>query len=487
MWYNCCINKMWVRGEYMTSALKKAASGFFAVALALVSGCSGDTPSKQENHEAEYSQPLTSQTEIVSQPLGAVRLDTPVLQYLGSYDLADDEQIYDAKELYLQTYAKEYYDSSADEYSFAEGSKVIVSKVVSRSRVNDVLSECIQSDNSPDLVDVPQDGFSYKMSYMYEDISANMNISAPQWQFFSDYISAFAINSKHYFYPWKAEIAQERLYYNRALFQQYGIADPAEQWAAGEWTWDAFLAAVNAFTAAGGALGVYGDNLSAGFVLSAGAPVITRGDSGEFVSGISSESIERAVVWLNDNIYQTGLYSPACGEYDETSAMPAAIGLAAFRAADSGEFSRYCRDYGEYDICSVPYPRDPESAEGAYSVELFGYLVPTGAKNVQGACCFINCCRIAQAGEPSETAKARVMEQNAYSEEEYEFMEQFAHSENFNTVLDLRCADIGSAMAFENMTERFFSADEDITWKALCEENAPAFERAVAELNALLE
>lgn len=473
--------------EYSLSALKKVVCIIAAGAVAVLSGCDDKANMQQSSISSTTTQ--TDKKESNLDTLKEVRLDTPVLHFLGSYDLGNDEQIAEAKELYLQTYAAEYYDESADTYSFPDGgSAVIESEVVMESKVNELLSERIQSDTSPDLVDVPQDGFPYKMSYMYEDISANMNISAPQWEDFSEYINAYGIQSKRFFYPWKVSIADERLYYNRTLFEQFGIPDPAEQWAAGEWTWDAFLSAINTFTAAvDGSIGVYGDDLSAGFVASSGAAVITRGESGEFVSGILSEDIERAVLWVDDNLLQTALYSTECIGYAADSALPAAIGLSAFRAGSSGDFANYCSEYSEYDMWNVPYPTDPTKDEGCYSVELFGYLVPNGAKNVQGACCFINCCRISQANAPTDAQKARVMLQNGYTDEEYEFMEQFSHSANFNTVLDLSSSDPGGAAAFKDMCAHYYSSAGEISWKSLCKENAPAFERAAAELNALLE
>lgn len=469
------------------NVIKKLVCVFAASAVAFVSGCSDKTDSPQSS--VVFSEAETAKDESVDETLGEVRLETPVLYFLGSYDLSLDEQISGAKELYLQTYASEYYDSSLGKYIFPNGSEAVISsEVVSRKRMNDLLSERIQSDNSPDLVDASQEVFSFKTSYMYEDISVNMNLSAPQWEELSDYINAFGIGSKRYYYPWRVETAPERLYYNRTLFEQFSIPDPVEQWQAGEWTWEAFLSAVNTFTVTvNGSIGIYGDELSEGFVLSTGTALISRNESGEFYSQISSENIARAVVWLDENIYKNELYAQSCAGYSSDSALPAAIGLAAFRAADSCAFSEYCKEYSEYDMCNVPYPTDTATAEGAYSVKLFGYLVPTGAKNVQGACCFINCCRIVQAGELSETVKMREMKQNGYTEEEYDFMEQFFHAASFNTVLDLSADNPGAAAAFKDMTARYFSAEEDNSWESICDENSASFERAVAELNALLE
>lgn len=462
------------------SAVKKAVCCILAGAAVILSGCSGVNSS--DSAAPITTDDATVDVSVPEEP-ASVTLETPVLHYLGSYDLGKDEDAAEARAAYLGTYAAEYFNKSAGRYFFPEsGENVIVSEVVSRSRINDVLSARIQSDDSPDLVDVQDDSFPYQMSRnVYEDISSYMDMSAPQWAELGEYISAFGIGAKRYYYPWRYEAAAERLYYNRTLFLQYGIPDPAEQWAAGEWTWDALQAAVETFTAAvDGAVGICGSDPAYGLVLSTGTPLIGRDEGGKFVSNVGSQDAARAMERM-EQLRGQGLVTSACAGYDEDSAMPAAIGLAAFRAADSGEFARYCRDYAEYDMWNVPYPQ--ESGEGAYSVETFGYLVPKGAKNIVGACCFINCCRIAQTNEPSAAEKSRVMAENGFTEEEYAYMEQFSHVERFDAVIDYAAFAPEAAAAFAALSERAESAP----WQELAAQEAPAFERMAADLSAMLE
>lgn len=459
-------------------AARKAACGILAGAVIALCGCSGGNYSDVPTSSADDVS--TADASTPAEP-AAVTLETPVLRYLGSYDLGADEGTADARAAYLATYAAEYFDKSTGKYFFPEsGDKLIVSEVVSARRINETLSARIQADDSPDLVDVQADSFPYQMSRnMYEDISPYMDMSAPQWAQLGEYVNAFGIGSKRFYYPWRYNAAAERLYYNRTLFEQYGIPDPAEQWSAGEWTWDALVGAVEAFTeAVDGAVGICGDNPAQGFALSTGTALIGRDEGGKFVSNIGSQEIARAMERL-DSLRSQGLITSACAGYDSDSAMPAAIGLAAFRAAGEGEFSRYCRDYAEYDMWNVPFP--DESGEGAYSVETFGYLVPKGAKNVVGACCFINSCRIAEAGEPSEAEKSRVMKKNGYTEEEYAYMEQFSHAERFRTVIDYTAFDPGAQAAFAALSA------QETPWEELAAQEAPAFERAAADLSAMIE
>lgn len=464
-------------------AAKRAVCCILAGAVIALCGCSGGAGESSVASNGAVKATDEAVTTDVSAPAepAAVSLETPVLRYLGSYDLGADEGTADARAAYLATYAAEYFDKSTGKYFFPEsGDKLIVSEVVSARRINETLTARIQADDSPDLVDVQADSFPYQMSRnMYEDISPYMDMSAPQWAQLGEYINAFGIGSRRYYYPCRFNVAAERLYYNRTLFEQYGIPDPAEQWSAGEWTWDALFAALEAFTeAVDGAVGICGDNPAQGFALSTGTALIGRDEGGKFVSNIGSQEIARAMERL-DSLRSQGLITSACAGYDSDSAMPAAIGLAAFRAADEGEFSRYCRDYAEYDMWNVPFP--DESGEGAYSVETFGYLVPKGAKNVVGACCFINSCRIAEAGEPSEAEKSRVMKKNGYTEEEYAYMERFTHAERFRVVIDYTAFDPGAQAAFAALSS------QETPWEELVAQEAPAFERAAADLSAMIE
>mgnify|MGYP004653496149 FL=1 len=465
-------------------AAKRAVCCVLAGAVIALCGCSGNdggSGSASGGAVKATDEAATTDVSVPAEP-AAVSLETPVLRYLGSYDLGADEDTAAARAAYLSTYAADYLDKSSGKYYFPNGGDtLIISEVVSAGRINEVLTARIQADDSPDLVDVREDSFPYQMSRnMYEDISPYMNMSAPQWAELGEYINAFGIGSKRFYYPWRYEAATERLYYNRTLFEQYGIPDPAEQWSAGEWTWDALLEAVRTFTAAvDGAVGICGDDPAQGFLLSTGTALISRAESGKFVSNIGSPEAASAMEWLDENLRSQGLITSACAGYDSDSAMPAAIGLAAFRAAGSGEFSRYCRDYAEYDMWNVPYPS--ENGEGAYSADAFGYLVPKGAKNVAGACCFINSCRITEAGERSDAEKSRIMKKNGYTEEEYAYMEQFTHAERFSVVIDYTAFDPGAQAAFAAL-----SAQEG-SWQEISAQEAPAFERAAADLSAMVE
>ena len=473
--------------------IKKTMCGMLALAAVMLCGCrEGDTSPGASSYPptaaAASGDTETEQTSVFAE-LAAVKLETPVLRYLGSYDLGADDSTQAARAMYLSTYAAEYFDKSTGRYFFPEsGESIIISEYVSEQRVNDELSARIQSDDSPDLVDVRAESFPGMISRnVYEDISAYMNMSAPQWAQLDGIIGEYAAGAKRFYYPWRYEAAPQRLYYNRTLFEQYGIPDPAEQWAAGEWTWDALLSAVDTFTQAlPGSVGICGDAPETGFMLSVGAPVIGREEDGKFVSNIGSESALRAVGWICDNLRSRGLVTSACEGYDKDSAMPAATGLAAFRAADSSEFSRYCRNYAEYDMWNVPYPADPEAGEAVYSVKTFGYLVPNGAKNIAGACCFINCCRLAEGAEPSQEEKTRVMKSMGYTAEEYEYMRQFSHAESFSVTVDHTAADPVAADAFAALLSEL-SENTEVSWQELSARDAAVFGHAAADLSALLE
>lgn len=426
-----------------------------------------------------------------------VTLETPVLKYLGCYDLTKAADIKPAWKLYQQTYAADYYDAATDKYVYPDGlEKPISVKIVGSLQILDTLTTLIQSDESPDLVDKAENSYPYMMSKnSYEDLTPYMDMTAPQWVDLQQYVDRYEYNGKHYYYPWSYDVSPQYLFYNRRLFDEYAIPDPAEQWKNGEWTWDTFLLAMQTFVSKTGndrAIGVYGAYLTDNIIASTGTMLIGKDENGKFVNNIKNSSVDRAATWLDTNLRRTGLARvDYYNEYINIATAPVATGLAAFQSMGGWVFENYCKEYPDEDIFLVPFPRDPNADDYYYRTSTFGYLVPKGAKNIQGAACFINCCRLSVTNpDMVETTKQSMMKSKKYSEEEYDFMQQFKQVENFKTVVDENyCFDTDTSSMLQIMllNVAMDQSEEQQSWTQMVEANSPIINAALDEFNSLLE
>lgn len=427
----------------------------------------------------------------------SVTLETPVLKYLGCYDVTTAADIKPAWKLYQQTYAGDYYDAATDSYVYPDGlEKPISVKVVGSLQILDTLTTLIQSDESPDLVDKADNTYPYLMSKnSYEDLTPYMDMTAPQWADLQKYVDRYEYNGKHYYYPWSFDASPQFLFYNRKLFDEYSIDDPAEQWKNGEWTWDTFLLAMQNFVSKSGddrTLGVYGAYLTDNFIASTGTMLIGKDENGKFVCNLKNTAVERAATWLDTNLRRTGLARiDYYGEYNNVATAPIVNGLAAFQTMGGWIFTNYCKEYPDEDIFLVPFPRDPSADDYYYRTSTFGYLVPKGAKNIQGAACFINCCRLSVTNpDMVETTKKSMMKSKKYSEEEYDFMQQFKYEENFSTVVDENyCFDTDTCNMLQIMllNVAMDQSEEQQSWTQMVESYLPVYNAALNEFNSLLE
>ena len=488
--------------------LPRTVIGLLCVCMALpLCSCSEEA---QVNSDSSVTQPSTTTVDDdVENPVDVtdisiehadfndVTLETPVLKYLGNYDLTTAADIKPAWKLYEQTYAADYYDSATETYVYPDGAeKPIVCQIVGSAQILDTLTALIQSDDSPDLVDKQDNTYPYMMSKnCYEDLTQYMDMSAPQWVDLQEYIDRYEYNGKHYYYPWSYDVSPQFLFYNRTLFDEYDIPDPATQWENNEWTWDTFLSAVQTFVSKSGSertIGVYGAYLTDNFIASTGTMLIGTDENGKFISNIKNTEVERAATWLESNLRRTGLARvDYYGEYNNISEAPLVNGLSAFQAMGGWIFTNYCKNYPDSDIFLVPFPRDPNADDYYYRTSTFGYLVPKGAKNIQGAACFINCCRLSVTNEDMiETTKASMMKSKKYSEEEYEFMQQFKHVENFSAVVDENyCFDTDTSAMLQNMLTDIGmdQSDEQQSWTQMVESNSPVINAALDDFNSVLE
>lgn len=413
-----------------------------------------------------------------------IKLENPRLTYLGIYDMTKAGDVKPAVKFYEATYASDL--------ELAEGEKVITYENTSFFALQDTLAAKIQADMSPDLVDKQDNTYPHWMSKnLYEDLTPYMDLSQPQWDGLDEYIERYAWDGKHFYYPWTYNASPDYLIYNRGLFEELGINDPKEMYDAGEWTWDTFKNCMVQFVDKQGddAVGYYGQNATVNFIASTGTQLIDIGSDGKLVNNFRDANVERATNFLEE-LRHEGLGSFYLDEID-VSEVPLSTGKAAFQAMGEWIFTNYCRNYKEMDFFFVPFPRDPQADEYYTRGSAFGYLVPKGSKNVEGACCFINCCRLTLTDpELAATTKESLMKNKKYSDEEYDFMQSFKTVQNFHPILDETLCfstDVNNIVKKMLNDIAFDQSAEQTSWTLMREENLGVIQDAIDGYNALIK
>ncbi len=337
--------------------------------MPLIAGCSnGGADASYRNTSSEYS------TESSAEPFDTKNsysdTNDPKLQYLGSQDLTKSP----AYELYMKNYAQN-----------ADGN-VIEWERVSPGFLAERLSERISSDLSPDLCDKIDNSLPYlSKKNLFEDLTEYIDITAPQWESYAEYISVSGGGKGRYFYPTTITASPNVLLYSKSKVSRYGITDPLTLWHNKDWT---FGTIEQAF---GGYHVISGSALAENFLASSGTSLFTIERNGKVSSNLHTENFAKSAAFVAANCTQIGGNS-----YHFTDGIGAIqSGECLFLSITQSELERVRRDYPDSDFEIVPFPRSDSADKHYYYATTEGYLVPKRAKNIKAAASFINFSRIA--------------------------------------------------------------------------------------------
>ncbi len=425
--------------------MKKLKIAAIITAAATLCGCSAGGNSGFESSSG--SSDITSEISSVQFETSSVSPvpDTPYLEYLGCLDINSLE----GTKMYLADYAAN-----------AEGT-VITREYVSPRNLALRLSERISADLSPDICDKVDQSFPYLMSRNnYEDLTPYIDISAPQWDNYSDYIERFSLNGAHYFYPTRVTVSPRVLVYDKTRLANIGLPDPAKLYKEGGWNRSA-LENILLYTG-----GVGGGAVLENFLAAAGVPVVSAGEQG-FTANIDSEEFAATALFVNKNYVNVDVSALQNGNF-------------AFYSADVKTVSEIREKYPESGFAIVPFPAS-ENETSYYIAESEGFLVPRRAKNIKGAASFINCARIAEKNAedeysgllPEDTEMFRLIRENAAE----------------NTIfIGSYCLDSSANIQTERLFNEIYT-DKNLSenWESLSGEISPILTRSVTALNESLK
>lgn len=398
----------------------------------------------------------------------AKELANPNLTYFGYYDMRVAGDVKPAVKLFEETY----------------GGKIDYIPCTWDERI-DKLQILISSGDSPDLVDKEDTTFPLLISKnVYEDLTDYIDLSQPQWEGFDNLISQYEWQGRHCYYPWFATALCDYVYYSNTRFEEFGIKTPREYYDEGEWTWDAFKETMTKFVDASpeGTVGVYG-NITTDMICSTGTPLVGISD-GKIINNMKSAEVDRAMTFLED-LCRQGLTAKKEG-YWGNEIKPLITGSACYLSYGQYQYESLSKEkFAEYDVDFVPFPRDPDADDYYYMVSTFGYLVPTGSKNVEGAAAFIDMIRLCVTDpELREEMKQSTLNAKGWSEAQHDRMSEFENIGDYKIVADFSTgfdADVANIISNMLIEAAFNEASEG--WTALRDANIGTIDSVISELN----
>lgn len=268
------------------------------------------------------------------------------------------------------------------------------------------LGVLIASGDSPDLVRYEWEMIpSGLIQNRFMALDEWLDKDSPVWSDMSDIIESFAYNDKHYYYP-QTMSANYGIVYNTANVEAVGGRDPMDLYFSGEWTWTEFEDLLKKWMAVSSDnIGIaMGESSALHFGATAGIAAIEFNGK-EIINNMRSPEITKTMQFIEGLAKEGYVYSewrdPGQGFLDGKLMyyiMPIEWAL---NSAQEVHFKNNL----EGEVRGVPLPKDPDNPDYNILGNTYGYLVPAGAKNVQGAVSWILAGRI-YSTDP-EVVKAR--------------------------------------------------------------------------------
>lgn len=362
--------------------LKKLAAGALAaVTLFGATGCGGGSSSGRGGASDDTTTTTTGENaaNVIMEEAEVVDIDenqeTGTIKVLIYYDLVTQDA--DMVELFETRY----------------GGSIEQEQCSSGAGYFERLGTLVASDSSPDIVRYEWMSFPHGMSRnMYTPVDSYIDLDSDLWVGMKDIADQFIYNGKHYYVPYKVT-SNFAINYNRLCLQEYGMDDPLDLYQNGEWTWDKFrdlcMQWCNADPNHIGYTGVS----AMSFVTTTGTKLIDVQDT-EITNNLKNENVQRAMEFV-ENLCREGLTGE--GYVDPSQAFVDGnllfLGMEPTWTYSSACSSLY-KNKIEYDMAFVPFPRDPSADAYYHGYDSFGYMIPSGAKNVKGAIDWITLNRI---------------------------------------------------------------------------------------------
>ena len=445
-----------------------------AVSVMGLSGCAEETASQQQNNPALSTTTAATTTDPDEnaatdrdiKELGTTSY-TPdgnagTVVYLGYYDIREDQK---GTEQCLVFQSPQY------------GGNIEYVTCPSGDAYYEKLGTMISSDESPDIV--THDAMMYPGNvgkWLFEPLDDYIDMDTPLWEDMKDVINSYEYKGKHYKYPHKITTSFA-LNYSRKTIEENGLRDPYELYQNGEWTWDAWRDLMIEFCDRDeGNMGFFAtDTILTSLIATTGTTLVEARSDGTIINNLGSTNVGRAMNfyetlcrdgvmngrelgnWVSPQLFATNsdklLFLGMEPEWTYTAGTKELQDKQGVENDIIGQVS---------DLAFVPFPRDPSADAYYQSHDIFGFVVPKGAKNIKGAVDMINCFRVYET-DPDVIAQNRA---DHVSPEPIKYTEgKYAGQERWQMIWDEQLYDLwqdmcdGSKFSLVNESAFGFSSD----------------------------
>lgn len=354
--------------------MKKLAAILLSVAMiAGMTACNGNgaaevTTTKSGDDASTTTPSEFTEGNVTSNADGSLPSgDNPtVLKWLGYYNLEEDDA--------LVVKMQEKYGITIENDICANGTEYF-----------ETLGTKIASDLSPDIVRYEWMSFPHGMTKnTYMPLDSYIDLDSDLWSGIKSVADSFVYNGKHYYIPHQI-IQGYAIFYNRLALEENGIAeDPYELYQNSEWTWDKFKSMMEDWCDIDESYKGYNGVPAMSFIVSTGTPTIDVID-GQIINNLKNQNVQRAMEFLeelNKEKLTFGEYLSPEEAFKDGTLMFYGVGCTwAYERMEKA----LNRAKIEREIVFVPFPRDPQADKYYHNYDTFGYMIPTGANNIDGA------------------------------------------------------------------------------------------------------
>ena len=259
----------------------------------------------------------------------------------------------------------------------------------------DKLALMIQNDQSPDLVRSEWASYPDGMDKnQFEPLDEYIDLDSPLWSGMKEYIEMFMWKDTLYFPAYRVapELSTVIHYDYDLLTSALGEEnDPYTLYQNGEWTLSKMKEFMSSWVALDkeNNIGYSGFN-AIPFIATTGKALLSVNPDGTVVNNLKDSSISDIMLYLQDNFNNRSMpltngewIGPDGGKpFEKKNRLFYGMGL-------DWTYTNSVLSLPDTEFRFVPYPRYENADKYYTNMQLFGYLVPKGAKNINGALTWI--------------------------------------------------------------------------------------------------
>lgn len=274
---------------------------------------------------------------------------------------------------------------------------------------------------------------------MFVSVDDHVDFSSELWSEVKDVNDKLMWKDKHYIMCTSLNADNTAVIYNKKTIDEYGLDDPAELFAKGEWTWDSFQSMLKDYVdPESGLYGIDGYWTEAALSMTTGVPYVGLKE-GKLVNNLKDSNLERVQNYMADLYKMGAVIDKSLFNWNE---QPQLLGEGKELFYPCGLWALYKTkaDWGKTfgdDAFFVPMPKDPKADKHYIPANLEGYFMVKGGKNPEGVAKFAECKRLTIANKRiNEIATQQLVDDYGWSQEMIDMKFKMADMALENPVFD---------------------------------------------------